>query len=218
MTWLIDYFPLLIQGAGVTVLAWLVTSVLSLLIGVVGGIITATALNFRVTSRLIQCYAVIVKGVPAYVQILIAFFVIPRLIGINLSAFVAATMALGLCSGGYMIDIIKAGIDALPRGQWDAAYVLGYSLPATLWSVIAPQAVSITLPAIIGELEKLLKSTSLLATIGVTELTRTGMNIISRELNPVPIYLSIAAFYLAISIIVMIVRAYLEKRMYRGYR
>jgi ABC-type amino acid transport system permease subunit len=69
-----------------------------------------------------------------------------------------------------------------------------------------------------GELEQLLKSTSLLATIGVTELTRTGMNIISRELNPLPVYLAIAIIYLLFSVVLSGITIYAERRMHYGYR
>ena len=89
---------------------------------------------------------------------------------------------------------------------------MGYPIRATLSRVILPQVFKNILPALLGELEQLLKSTSLLATIGITELTRAGMNIISRELNPIPIYLLIACIYLAFSAVLQLIIIYSEKR------
>jgi polar amino acid transport system permease protein len=151
------------------------------------------------------------KGVPAYVQILVAYFVIPHLLGITVSGFFAASLALDLCSSGYVTEIIRSQIDALPQGQWDACYALGYPLPSMIQHIILPQALKNALPALLGELEQLLKSTSLLATIGVTELTRAGMNIVSRELNPLPVYLMLASIYLLLSAFLTILSWYFTK-------
>lgn len=207
-----SYFPLIAQGAATSIGAWLLTGCLSIVIGTLFAILSCRNLQIVWPSRIITCYTFVAKGVPAYVQILIAYFVLPSLIGINLSPFVAGTCALAVCSSGYVTDIIKAGIDAVAQGQWDAAYVLGYSTPQTLKRIILPQAVRIVLPALFGELEQLLKSSSLLATIGILELTRSGMNIISRELNPIPVYLTVAAIYLALSGFLLIIKTYITSK------
>jgi ABC-type amino acid transport system permease subunit len=96
--------------------------------------------------------------------------------------------------------------------------VLGYPLSATLRRIVLPQAFTYVLPALFGEFEQLLKSTSLLAAIGVTELTRAGMNIISRELNPLPVYLAIAVVYLLFSALLQGISIFIEKRSRYGYR
>lgn len=166
------------------------------------GTLSCNRISSPTQSKIIRFYTFIAKGVPAYVQILIAYFVLPALIGIQIPGFFAACGALAFCSSGYVTEIIRSGINALPRGQWDACVVLGYSPAAALKRIIFPQLLRNTLPALMGELEQLLKSTSLFATIGVTELTRSGMNIISRELNPIPVYLTIAGIYLLFSALI----------------
>jgi His/Glu/Gln/Arg/opine family amino acid ABC transporter permease subunit len=218
MNTIITYMPLLIQGAGVTLGAWLAASSMSILIGVVLGIISSRYVGSEKQTLLVRIYTFIMKGIPAYVQILIAYFVIPSWLGINISGFVAATVALALCSSGYVTEIVRSGINAISRGQWDACFVLGYPLPATIQRIIAPQARRTVLPALIGELEQLLKSTSLLATIGVTEVTRVGMNIISRELNPLPVYCMIACIYLLFSAILNLLMIYTARKGYYDYR
>src|SRR5581483_2673002 len=152
------------------------------------------------------------------VQILIAYFVIPAALGISIPGFIAAVGALAFCSSGYVTEIVRAGINTIPRGQWDAAFVLGYPIKATVRRIILPQAFKNVVPALFGEMEQLLKSTSLLATIGITELTRTGMNIISRELNPIAVYLTIAGIYLMFSALLQLIMIYTEKKVHYGHR
>lgn len=215
---LITYIPLLLQGTAVTVAAWVTASAISVSIGTLIGIASCRYLASSWFSIVVRMYTFIAKGIPAYVQILIAYFVIPSMLGITVPGFVAACGALAFCSSGYVTEIIRSGINAIPRGQWDAGLVLGYPLQSTLTRIIMPQTIKNMLPTLIGELEQLLKSTSLLATIGVMEVTRSGMNIISRELNPFPVYLTIACIYLLFSALLQGLLLYAEKRTRYGYR
>lgn len=215
---IVIYIPLLLKGTLITLGAWVVAGSMSLIIGTFMGIISCRYLVSPRWSLIIRIYTFIAKGIPAYVQILIAYFVIPAMLGINIPGFLAATGALVFCSSGYVTEIVRSGINALSPGQWDACFVLGYPMKATLLRIIIPQTFKNIVPALFGELEQLLKSTSLLATIGITELTRTGMNIISRELNPVPIYLLIACIYLLFSAVLQWIIIYTEKKGRYGYR
>ena len=212
MTFLITYAPLLLQGICVTICAWFVAGLSSFILGVTFGILGCRNFAYKKTTLFINMYTFIAKGVPAYVHILIAYFALPGLFGISIHPFIAATGALALCSGGYSTEIIRAGIHAVPEGQWNACFVLGYSRYQALTRVILPQAIKKVLPALLGECEQLLKSTSLLATIGVTELTRAGMNIISRELNPLPVYVSIAFIYLFFSAVMHSIIFFVQRR------
>lgn len=196
---ILTYLPLLAQGTAMSITSWIVSGCISVTVGTILAILTCRQLRLPYVSRIIACYTFIAKGVPVYVQILIAYFVLPSLLGINLPPFVAGNLALAFCSSGYVTDIIKSGINAIPSGQWQAAFVLGYSTPQTMQRIMLPQALRIVLPTLFGELEQLLKSSSLLATVGILELTRSGMNIISRELNPLPVYVTVAAIYLILS-------------------
>lgn len=218
MTALLPYIPLLIKGTLVTIGAWLASGSISLIVGTIVGIVGCRYLVSARWSAVIRCYTFIAKGVPAYVQILIAYFVIPAFFGIAIPGFIAAVGALAFCSSGYVTEIVRSGINTISRGQWDACFVLGYPMRATLYRIIVPQAFKNVLSALFGELEQLLKSTALLATIGITELTRTGMNIISRELNPIPVYLTIAGIYLLLSAVLQWVIIRTEWRMSYGYR
>lgn len=215
---IISYLPLLLQGAAMTIAAWITAGIISLSIGMIIGIASCRYLTSPLLSAITTVYTFVAKGIPAYVQILIVYFVLPALTGINLSGFIAATCALGFCSSGYVIEIIRSNINTIPQGQWDACAVLGYSLRSTLTQVILPQAITNALPTLLGEAEQLLKSTSLLATIGVLDITRAGMNIISREMNPIEVYSIIACIYLFFSFVARCCAIFLEKRITYGYR
>lgn len=213
----IPYSSLLLKGAGITLAAWVLASIGSLLLGTLCGIMSSRAVASPALVYPIKIYTFIAKGIPAYVQILIAYFVLPSLLGITVSGFFAATGALIFCSGGYVTEIIRTGINNIPSGQWEACFVLGYSKWHTLKRIIAPQVIRLILPLLLGESEQLLKSTSLLATIGVTELTRAGMNIISRELNPFSVYLLIACIYLAFAAIINLLIFIAQKKVSYGH-
>ncbi len=209
---LLAYSFLMCQGMVITFLAWISASLLSLMIGILLGIISCRRLTTSLSSITIRIYTFIAKGIPAYVQILIAYFVIPAIFGVQVSAFMAAVGALVFCSTGYVTEIVRSGMNTIPSGQWDASFVLGYSMVATLSRIIVPQALKNIMPALVGEFEQLLKTTSLLATIGITELTRSGMNIISRELNPIPVYCIIACIYLIFSGLLQLMMIYIERK------
>jgi His/Glu/Gln/Arg/opine family amino acid ABC transporter permease subunit len=207
------YLPLYIKGIAITLSAFLSASLLSLLIGSIFGILSCNYLKNQKLKIFVKGFSFIAKGIPAYVQILIAYFILPSLLGINVSAFIAACSALAFCSSGYVTQIIRSGINSIPIGQWEASNTLGYPLKSQLKRIILPQTFKNIGPALFGEFEQLLKSTSLLATIGISELTRTGMNIISRELNPIPVYLTIACIYLLFSALLNFISNYIEKRL-----
>lgn len=213
------YLPMLTRGALLTLTSFGIAISLSLCLGFFLGTLGCKQISrsslLKFISGSVTMYSFILRGIPAYIQILIAYFVLPTFIGVNLSAFWAGTLALALCSSGYVAAIVRGGLDAVPQGQWDAAYILGYPIHQALFKIIFPQSLRYILPALFGECEQLLKSTSLLATIGATELTRTGMNILSRELAPLPIYGSIACIYLLFSVLLQLLNYLVKQKVLR---
>ncbi|MGB8467726.1 MAG: amino acid ABC transporter permease [Candidatus Babeliales bacterium] len=218
MTSLTTYVPLLMQGALMTIVTAIISGTMSVTLGTVLGIASCRYGDAPLLAMLVRIYTFIAKGIPAYVQILIAYFVIPAACGISISGFVAGCGALAFCSSGYVTEIVRAGINAVSPGQWDACMVLGYTRYAAFVRIVLPQAYAAMLPALIGEGEQLLKSTSLLATIGMNELTRAGMNIISRELNPLPVYGLIALLYLFFSLCLSLLVRFVIARRINGNR
>lgn len=191
--------PLLLQGMLMTICLWIAAGAISLSLGIACGMVRCRRMRIIGLSVMLDSITFVLRGIPYFVQLLIAYFVIPDLLKITVPTFVIASGSLGLCSAAYVSQIVRAGCNCIAIGQWEAAQVLGFSRLQTAWYIIIPQMLRNVLPALAGELDQLLKSTSIMSSIGVLELTRVGMNIVAREMNPIPVYLTIAALYLGIS-------------------
>lgn len=205
--------PLLLKGSALSLQIFAIASFLSLILGSIMGSLICRRLRCRWISPLIEGIAFVLRAVPVYVQLLITYFVLPDLLGVEIEAFTAAIITLSLCSAGYTAQIVCGGLNSVPKEQWEAAYTLGYSVIDSLRFIIFPQLLRNILPALTGELDALLKSTAILASIGLLELTRMGMNIVSREMDPLPIYLTVAGLYIGLSAIINIISKKLEQNL-----
>ncbi|MDR3623909.1 MAG: amino acid ABC transporter permease [Chlamydiales bacterium] len=210
---IIKSLPLLLKGVQMTLQVFFATLCLSTLLGILFGTILSTRCRIRWLSSPIKVITFFLRAVPFYVQLLIVYFVLPDLLGINLDGFVASVIALGFCSSGYVAQTVRGGLNTIESGQWEASFTLGFSKIQTLRYIIFPQVFRNIIPALTNELESLLKSTSILSSIGMLELTRAGMNIISREMEPLTIYILVALFYAAISLILNMLSRHIEKRL-----
>jgi len=204
--------PLLCKGVVVTVQLLVCSSALSFSLGAVCGMLCSDRLKVRFLSPCIEAITFVFRGVPFFVQLLIIYFVLPDLLGFNLHLFPASVLALGLCSSGYVAQLVRTGFNAVPASQWEAAFTLGYTKRQAVWYIILPQTVRQLLGPLNNELDSLLKSTAITSSIGMLELTRMGMNVVSREMEPVPIYLAIAVFYLLFSALINLFSRYLERK------
>jgi len=209
---LLKYGPLFMRGSLITLTTWLLAGCISLIVGFFLGILNCRKLRTPIIAQTVTTYVLTIKGIPLYVLLLLSYFVVPELLGINPSALVVCTVTLGFCSAAYIAEIVRAGINVIADGQWEACSVLGYSKINTLWRVILPQTIRNILPSLMGEFDQILKSTALFAALGVVELTKTTMNIVSRELNPLPMYGLLAILYLSMSLLINGLGKNLEKR------
>lgn len=205
--------PLFVKGAWMTIQVLLMAGSLSFAMGVLLGTISCNRLKVPFLSNLAEGFCFIARGIPFFVQLLIVYFVVPDLIGFNLDPLPASVIALGICSSGYVAQFVRGALNAIPIAQWEAAYMLGYNTRQTLWRIILPQAFRLVLPAMNNELDALLKSTAVISSIGLLELTRVGMNLVSREMEPVPIYLTLAFFYLCMSGVLNLITKKLERKI-----
>lgn len=207
-----NFLPLLLKGAVITVY----TAFFSTLIGLLGGLLCGIALSRKacipVLSHVLSLYVLVMRSTPLYLQLLIMYYALPDLLGINLSPMVAGIIALGCNSSAYIGEIVRGGINALPSGQWDACYALGYGRAKTLLFVIIPQLLRIQVPAITNEFAVLIKETAIASSIGLAELTRVAMNINARLLKPLTVYFAVACIYFVMIMIVTMISKRLEKR------
>lgn len=193
---LISWFPLLMKGALTTLQLALGAALIGLFLGIVMGIASCKKLAVPGVKHFITCYVLIVQGTPVFVQVLLFYYALPGLVGVNLSPFAAGAIALGLNSAGYIAEIVRGGINAIALGQWEASYVLGYAPLTTLTAIILPQAKKIVLPSLTNELSALIKETAVISSIGVMELTKVGMNLNAQCLEPIAVYGTVAVMYL----------------------
>jgi len=205
-------WPLLLHGLLMTI----TVSFGALLIGIIGGILLGIAACQRFKSKLtlvISGYVLIIRGTPVYVQVLMVYYALPELFGINLSPTSAGIVALGCCSIAYVSEVIRGGINAVPIGQWQAAAILGYSSLQTLWYTIVPQVIKTVLPALINEIVAVLKDSSILSAIGLMELTKVAMNVSARTLDPIGAYAVITVMYFVLTSGITLIAKIIEKKL-----
>ena len=202
--------PSMLRGAWITIRMSVASMIFGTLIGAVMGV--ASLSPFWPIRLLVTSYVYAIRGVPLLVLIFLIYFALPAT-GIYLSPTVSGLSALSIYAGAYITEIFRAGILAVDRGQTEAAKAIGMTERMTLTSVLFPQAVRNVIPPITNELIKLVKATSLLSMITVTELTRAAQLVVVEKFTPFEIYLALAFYYLAIVAALTYLTRYLERKL-----
>ncbi len=199
----------LIKGLWTTMWISGAASVLALFLGLVTGL--ARVSNNYTANGLGAIYIEIIRGTPLLVQIFIAYFFIGTVFDLNRNA--AGIGALGLFAGAYVAEIVRAGIQAIPKGQMEAARSLGMSMPQAMVDIILPQAFKKILPPLSGTFISLIKDSSLVSVIAITDLTKSGREIITSTFATFEIWLVVAAMYLIVTSVLSQFVFYLERRL-----
>lgn len=192
---LLDTFLLMLEGSEITLEIFLVTLILALPLGMLAAL--GRLSSFKIISRLVEFYVWIMRGTPLMLQLLFVYFALP-MIGIRLPDIAAALLAFTLNYAAYFAEIFRAGIQAVPKGQYEAAKTLGMSYPQTMRRIILPQVVRLVLPPISNETINLVKDTSLVYILAMNDLLRVARTIVQREFDMTP-FLIAAIFYLAMT-------------------
>lgn len=208
---------LLAEGALVTIELTIWSGVIGLLLGVVA------ALGKRAPlwplRQLADSYVWVIRGTPLLMQILFFYLAMPAIVPeLKISEFWTAVVALSLNVGAYNAEVIRAGINAVPAGQVEAARSLGLSKAFTFWDVVLPQAVRVALPPLANNLVALLKDSSLAYAIGVVELSMVGSRIQAESFQPVPVFLTVAVVYLVLTTTLTQFAGALERKLAIGQR
>ena len=161
-----------------------------------------------------RVYISIIRGTPLLVQLFIFFFGLPE-IGIKLPGFLAACIALSLNVGGYAAEIIRASILSVPRGQFEAATTIGMDYPQSMRRIVLPQALRIAVPPLSNTLLSLVKDTSLVSVVLVTELFREAQNAAAVTSNYLPLYILAAFYFWVICFVISLGQDRLELRLER---
>ncbi|WP_328974930.1 amino acid ABC transporter permease [Streptomyces canus] len=187
---------LYVDGLWATVLL----SLAAIATGTLVGLLVAAVRTSRVPvlAQLARGYLEVFRGTPLLIQMLFIYFGAAYLSGFAISVFGAALLALTLYQGAYIAEVFRAGIEAVPRGQWEASRVLGLSRTQTFGGVILPQTRAIVLPPLVGQYLSLIKDTSIAVVIGYVELVRQSQAVIDRVGDPTTSYLAVAVLYFVI--------------------
>ncbi len=173
--------------------------------------------SFKPLSWLVKGYIWILRGTPLLLQLMFVYFGLPMLFQINIDNFTAAVIAFVLNYAAYFAEIFRAGIQSIDKGQFEAAKALGLSGVQTMWKIIIPQTVSRILPPVGNEAITLVKDTSLVSIIALSDIMRQTYNIVMRETN-VAAFIVPAVFYLIMTFILTKLFDFLEKRFSRSER
>ncbi|UUX95146.1 amino acid ABC transporter permease [Aquabacterium sp. J223] len=203
-------------------LLWAVpwTLLLSLIAFVGGGLVGLALLVSRVArwpgaERGVALYVQLFQGTPLLMQLFLAYFGL-ALLGLELSAWTAAALALTLYTSAYLAEIWRGCVNAIPKGQWEASASLALGFGEQLRHVIGPQAFRIAIPPTVGFLVQVIKGTALASVIGIIELTKTGTMITNATFRPFTVYAFVALLYFAICFPISAWSQALEKRIQRG--
>ena len=180
---------------------------------VIGALICISAMSRWIwLRRFAALWVSFLRGVPLLVQLLLMYYLLP-VIGIDVPALVAAVVTVGICASAYISEIWRGAIAALPRGQAEAAVAIGMG-PRHVWTrVILPQAMVMSLPALVNELILLVKASSLVSIVGIMEITRASQAQAATTFRPMEVYLAAACIYLMINLCLAAIGRYLEHRM-----
>jgi len=211
------------DGILVTIVVTVVSYFLIVIVGLLGGLgrISKNKLIFGIASL----YVEVVRGIPLLVQLIGWYFASPiiiqklglwlnsqRLIEYRANPIITAIMAITVCYGAYMSEIVRSGIQSVPKGQMEAARSLGMSHFQAMRYVVLPQAFRVILPPMGNEFISLLKDSSLVSVVAVADLTRRGREFMSAHFNPIETWLMVALLYLIMTIVAARVVSYIEKR------
>lgn len=206
----VNSFPLLLVGAGVTIKITALSVALGVIIGLFVGI--ARISRIKILRVLSAVYVDFFRGTPLLVQIFLVYFALPAITGQRVDPFVAAIGSCGINSGAYVAEIFRAGIQSIDKGQMEAGRSLGMTWVQTMRYIIVPQAFKRVIPPLGNEFIALLKDSSLVSVIGFEELTRRGQLIIAKTYGSLEIWISVAVIYLAMTLTISRFVAYLERR------
>ncbi|MDF5929337.1 amino acid ABC transporter permease [Pseudomonas aeruginosa] len=189
-------WPFLLQGAMYTVLFAAVSMVLGLILGFSVAVVRVT--KVPVVSQIAAVYVSAFRGTPLLVQIFVLYYGLPS-VGIEFTPVTAGILALTLNVAAYLSESMRGAILGIDKGQWEAGLSVGLTWGQTLWNIITPQALRLAVPSLSNSLISLIKDTSLISVITVTELMLATKEVIAETFQPLPLYLAAAGIYWLLS-------------------
>lgn len=208
---LIDsFFRIIIPGIQITIPLTIISFSIALVIATLTAIVQVA--NMPVLKQLARIYVWFIRGTPLLVQLYLVYFGLPYF-NIMLDAYVSAVLVFSINTGAYASETMRAAIESIPKGQFEAGYCVGMSYSQIMRRIVLPQAMRTAFPPLSNSLISLIKDTSLAATITVGEMLLESQKIISLTWQSFPIYMELALVYLLFCTVLTWLQRYLEKKM-----
>jgi polar amino acid transport system permease protein len=215
LAWMAEWGPYILGGTQFTLIVCLSSIILATGLAGLGAVsrLSANPIVFGIASLYVSLF----RGTPLLVQIFFIYFALPQL-GVTIPSIPAGILALGLNYGAYMTEIFRAGIQAVPHGQREAAQALGMPERNVMRRIVMPQAFRIVIPAVGNEFIAMIKDSALVSTIAVQELLWRARTVGTQDFKTLQAFLIAALVYWGLTIIFSFFQDKLEKRMARGDR
>jgi len=199
----------LLNGLVVTLKISLLSAILAFSIGTMLAFMRISSYHFL--KDIATVYITIIRGTPLLVQIFIFYFIVATIF--DLERFLAGTLSLGIFFGAYIAEVLRGAIQSIDKGQYEAAKSIGMNYPQTMMYIIMPQALKRALPTLVGEMIALVKDSSLVSIISITDLTKVGREIVANTFSPFETWIIIAGMYFCITALLAYIGGILEKKM-----
>ncbi|HEU4777090.1 MAG TPA: amino acid ABC transporter permease [Telluria sp.] len=210
-----DAAPVMLKGAGYTLMFALASMVGGLALGFPAAILRMS--RWAALRWPADLYVSMMRGTPLLVQIFVIYYGLPT-IGIEFTPVTAGVLALSLNSGAYLSESLRGAIQSISPGQWRASYSLGLSYWQSLHHIILPQALRVAVPSMGNTLISLIKDTSLVSVITVTELMLATKEVIATTFRPLPLYIAAALVYWCLSLAFEALQRRAERHLNRAHR
>jgi L-cystine transport system permease protein len=210
-----DAAPVMLAGAGYTLLFALAAMAGGLALGFPAAILRMSP--WRALRWPASLYVSMMRGTPLLVQIFVIYYGLPT-IGIEFTPVTAGVLALSLNSGAYLSESLRGAIQSISPGQWRASFSLGLSYWQTLRHIVLPQALRVAVPSMGNTLISLIKDTSLVSVITMTELMLATKEVIATTFRPLPLYMAAAAIYWCLSLAFEALQRRAERRLNRAHQ
>ncbi|MEV6903898.1 ectoine/hydroxyectoine ABC transporter permease subunit EhuD [Amycolatopsis sp. NPDC051372] len=208
-----DALPLLLKGLLVTVELTLLGSAVAYALGLVLALLRRAGIP--VLSRLVLFFIEFIRSTPLLIQVFVLYWLVPPLTGITMSAFVTGVVALGVHYATYTAEVYRAGIEAVPKGQWEAAVALNLPRPRVWTAVVLPQAIPRVVPALGNYTISMFKETPLLLAIGVLDVLNRAKEVGAETFRVVEPYTLAGVLFLLVSLPSSLLARRLERRAER---
>lgn len=217
------YWPLFVQGTGMTLIISIIGVIIGFLLGLL--LILMRSSKNHILKGIARIYVAVVRGTPSMIQVMLIYYTLSKalplpqtqILGSGIDRLVPGAIALGLNSAAYTSEIFRSGVISVPDGQTEAGLSLGLSDRSTFYSIVLPQALRNTLPAMGNEFITLIKESSVLFYIGVQEVTAEALGVGGTLYDFIPPLLVAAAIYFVITQCLSLLLNWIEKRMSAKY-